>query len=226
MARIGDYTSLQAALAQWLWRDGDTTLTSQTDAFVDLFETNFQRDQRLAKMQEVFSYTITPISVNGIRLPFGFLELIRVVVTPNGGAPVPLTYVTPDEAATIEASGANGGPLRHYTILANNLVLVPTRNVSVGSKVELACYVFNKLANVPNGQNWLIVEHPDVYLYGSLIQTAAFIDDDNQIARWKTAHDIAMVSIATADRRKRFSGSPLQMRPSMSFVTRSQRFKA
>lgn len=218
MARITNLATLETAVSDWLWRTGDPVLAGRADAFVDLFERGFKRDQRLPEMQTIFTTTITSGVVS---LSPGFLELIRVQITgePNGVPNQILEYVTPDTAALMEArQSPDGGPARHYTILANNLYITPRQQAPIGATLEISMYVFNQLYLAPQGINWLISAHPDVYLFGTLLQAAAFIDDDGMIARWETAYNQVAESLQASGRRKKTSGSPLTVRASTGFI--------
>jgi hypothetical protein len=59
--------------------------------------------------------------------------------------------------------------------------------------------------------NWLLTNHPDVYLYGSLVHTAPYLKDDARIALWAGLLAQAMGEIEDESTAARF-GSPLRMR--------------
>ncbi len=72
-------------------------------------------------------------------------------------------------------------------------------------------------ANIPilsgnNQMNWLLAKHPDIYLYGALVQAEAFLENDARVQLWKSALDEALGEVLDADQRKRFSAGPLVMR--------------
>ncbi len=60
--------------------------------------------------------------------------------------------------------------------------------------------------------NWLMVNVPGLYLYGSLIEAACIIQDDEQLARYGPMYAGALAGLIKSDKRDRFSGAPLQMR--------------
>jgi hypothetical protein len=66
-----------------------------------------------------------------------------------------------------------------------------------------------------NPTNWLLNEHPDCYLFGSLVESEAFISVDERALAWGQRRDLTFQSIEQADRKKRWPGAPLQMRPNM-----------
>jgi hypothetical protein len=63
----------------------------------------------------------------------------------------------------------------------------------------------------------MLTNHPDVYLYGSLKEAEAFIKNDPRIMTWKQQYEEAMSQVMAADQRSRWSGSPMQMRPTMGY---------
>jgi hypothetical protein len=46
-----------------------------------------------------------------------------------------------------------------------------------------------------NDTNWLLGAHPDVYLFGSLVEAAGFLHDDPRMAVWDSRLQQAMVLI-------------------------------
>jgi hypothetical protein len=62
--------------------------------------------------------------------------------------------------------------------------------------------------------NWLLQEHPDAYLYGTLANAEAFIGHDERIQLWLAAREAAFASIEQADRKARWAG-PLTIVPDL-----------
>lgn len=217
MARIVDYGSLQTAIADWLWRAGDSALAARADAFIDHFERKFRRVQRTLEMEEGFN---TILSSAVVTLPPGYLEMIRcqVLGEPNGLPNQVLTYVTPSVAATMDATQINTGVSRYYTVLASKVFITPQATAPIGSVLEIACYGFQPLFSAVGGINWLLFKHPDIYLYGSLLQASAFIDDKALVGQWSSALAEGMDELMAADRKAKIGASPLIMRPSSSFI--------
>lgn len=220
MARIVDYGSLQTAISEWLWRTGDTALAARADAFIDLFERKFRRKQRTIDMQEVFT---TVLANPYVDVPPGYLEMIRLQVTglTNGLPNQVLQYVTPSVAAGMDAAQypqGSGGTAKYYTVLANRIFLAPQRFAPIGATLEVSSYGFQPLFSAVDGINWLIFKHPDIYLYGSLMQAAAYIDDKAMVGEWKAALDEAMDELLKADNKAKVGASPLVVRPSTAFI--------
>jgi hypothetical protein len=61
--------------------------------------------------------------------------------------------------------------------------------------------------------NWLLLKHPDAYLYGTLIQAEGYGWNDERIGMLKAALDEAVVEINQSGTRQRYGSSPLTMKP-------------
>lgn len=214
---ITDYTSLKTAVADWLYRAGDQNIADRAAMFIDLFERSFMRTARTLEMQQIDTAVLTGAVVP---LPPGYLEAIRFQLTgiPANTPNQVLEYVTPARSGMLDAA-QSGGIVKNYTILANQIVISPQSWTPIGATLEATYYAFVQLANADDGVNWLLSKHPDAYLYGALMQGAAYIDDKETVAFWKEGRDGALSEILEADKKAKVAG-PLCVSPSMRFRTR------
>lgn len=212
MALIADFPSLQTAVAEWLWRVGDTAVTGRADAFIQLFEAKFKRKQRTKEMEETDTATIVTAAT---ALPAGYLEMIRLQIL---SLKLPLVYVTPAAASVLDANTkfVTSGTVRNYTVLSGQIILAPQAFAPAGATLEMAYYSFTPLS-VTAPSNWLLAAHPDIYLYGSLMQAAAYIDDKETVGLWNAALAEAMDELTKADNRSKVGAGPLVQRPTMGF---------
>lgn len=217
LANLGD---LQTAIAEWLYRTTDSNLNLRAGDLIALFEADFtiDPDNRSFEMETVAT---TPINGAAIALPAGFLDMIRIQVTnnPNGVPNTPLDYVSPARAAVLDASAMNPpvstAAAKNYTVLAGNVIITPQAWAPVGGTLELGYYSFTPLADAPGGVNWLLQKYQNLYLYGSLMHAAAYVDDKETVAFWKGGRDEAMSKLQKAERKRKLGASPLQMTPSI-----------
>ena len=63
-----------------------------------------------------------------------------------------------------------------------------------------------------NQTNWLLTNHPDLLLYGSLIEAEAFIMNDERLPVWREFFDRAVHNARQQIWRNRTGGGPLRMR--------------
>jgi len=89
-----------------------------------------------------------------------------------------------------------------------------------GNVLHLNCsadYAYRMVyfAGVPNlsasaTQNWLIQQDPSVYLYGSLLEASAYMQDDDRIPIWRSGYETCMDALRRQDDYARFSPAPRQ----------------
>lgn len=225
---LGDLTN---AVADWLWRTGDENVAAATPQYIANFEADFKRKARTLEMQEVAYGSVTDSTYSDgtpsavVATPSDYLEMIRfqLVNLPSGTPNQVLKYVPPARAGALDSVTAPAGVVEWYTILAGNFVITPQKWVPSGCDYELAYYGFTSLFNADGGVNWLLTKHPDGYLFGALMQAAAYIDDKDTVAFWEQERDKAIGGLIEADKKAKVGG-PLQMLPSMQFRTRRRLF--
>ena len=60
--------------------------------------------------------------------------------------------------------------------------------------------------------NWILLNAPDIYLYGSLLEAEAFLQNDPRIQLWKQGFDQAVADLQLQDEKDRHSASSLMIR--------------
>ena len=196
---LATYTDLQAAVASWLAR---SDLTTPIPDFIALCEAKLNRILRCRQQEQRSTATATEY----MELPTGFLELrnIQLNTTPKTA----LELVSPDEIDR-DYSTATGKPLV-YCLLANQIQLGPAPDSTYTVEIDYF-EVIPPLAS--NSTNWLLTAAPDIYLYGSLLEAAAYLQDDPRVPAWNAAYTQVLQQLQSADRRARWSGSRLAVRP-------------
>lgn len=213
LANLGD---LKMAVAEWLYRAGDAGLAARAGDLIGLFESDFVIDPEMRTFEmEVVS--TTPITSAITALPANYIDMIRLQVIGqiNGTPNVVLDYRTPSQAALLDATTCNSGTPKNYTTLASQIIFCPQKWVPIGATLEMAYYAFTPLAMASGGANWLIAKYPNLYLYGTLMQVAGYIDDKDTVAFWKNGRDEAMKKLAAAERKRKIGAGPLTVRPSV-----------
>ena len=64
-----------------------------------------------------------------------------------------------------------------------------------------------------NATNWLLTAYPDLYLYGSLLRGGGYLRDPQLLSGFQQAYDATLRQLVTSDRRARWSGSRMAVRP-------------
>jgi hypothetical protein len=192
------YAELQTAVLNWIARPGDPLVAPSVPDMITLFEREARRRLKVGDAEQRAYMTVSGTAA--VALPQDCREL-RLVT--SGGQP--LLYVTPPELP-----GGSGLPAK-YTLHGRELRLGPGPSGDVQIEILYQTGVPPLSEAAPT--NWLLREHPDAYLYGTLVAAEAFIGHDERIALWTQAAAQVFESIEQADRKMRWSGSPLQIRP-------------
>ena len=199
---ISNYSELTTAVANWLDRDD---LTLRIPEFIALAEARFNRALRLRSMEAKYSAN-TVAGQRNLALPTGYIQMRNFQV--NTSPLTTLSYVTPEIYDRIWGGSTSGTP-KFYTILANEISLGPIP--ATVQEVEMLFYKnFEHLSSVV-ATNWLIINAPDVYLYGAMMQAEPFIMNDERVPMWKMALDEAISSLQEQDNKDRHSGSALRV---------------
>lgn len=197
---ITTYAQLQTAIESWLDR---TDLTATIPDFITLFEAVANRRLRVRQMET--STTLTPAS-GSATLPTDYLQWRRVTWT--GSVRVELEYVHPSYLQGLYPDTPADVP-RVFTIEGSTLKVRPT------STTDLEFDYWQKIPvlSVSNTTNWLLTAHPDLYLFGSLVEAQMFTVDPDQAAIWKARRDEVFDEIASLGRKSQGLGSVRVMGP-------------
>jgi len=143
-------------------------------------------------------------------LPTDFLQ-IRDFYILNGQTKVPLTYTTPAQMDTTSGTSTTGLPTT-YTILGDTFRFSPKPDATYTAVINFYKR-FSALSSTV-ATNFILTNHPAIYLYGSLFHAANFLGGVNpqQIQTWQLMYSTAMERLELNDREDEYNGSPLQVR--------------
>lgn len=195
---ITNYSTLKSAIADFINR---SDLTAVIPTFIALAEAQMERPLRVRQMIE---RATAPVDTQYSALPADFLEAKTFKLTST--TPVqPLAFATPEQMDDLDGStGSAVGRPRNFTIIGNQIRVNPIPD-SVYTAELVYFAKLNKLSD-SNPTNFLLTSSPDAYLYGSLMQTAPYLKDDERVAVWGTLYNTAIESIKFADQNASASG--------------------
>ena len=199
---LANYTDLKASVADFLNR---SDLTSVIPDFVTMAEADFNRTLRVREMSV---RTQGQIFGQYVKLPDDFLGMRNIDLMTD---PVtPLQYKNLQNLDIHRARDATGKPL-YYSIVQNNIEFAPVPDAEY--TIEIVYY--QKVpALADNSTSWLLDNHPDAYLYGTLQHSAPYLQADERIGIWAGKYNQIIEQITTSDEKAKFSGST----PSISFT--------
>ena len=202
---LNTYTSLKASIANWLNRS-DLTAEIQDD-FIKLTEADLNSKLRVRSM---IAQTNITINAETAALPTDFLQIRNFYIL-SGQTKTPLVYTTPASMDTTSGTSTTGLPTT-FTILGDTLRFSPKPDATYTAVMNY----FKKFPALSstNATNYILENHPAIYLYGSLFHAANFLGGINpqQIQTWQQMFATALERLELNDREDEYNGSPLQVR--------------
>jgi hypothetical protein len=196
------YSELKSSIADFLNRQ-DLTLTIPT--FILLCEADLNRTVRHKSM---LCRATATLDAHFTSLPSDFLEAKNIQL--NTEPVKSLEYLTMEHADEYRATHSTAGIPVFYTFVGDTLEVVP--EPAAEYTIELTYYKKLTALSDSNTSNWLLASHPDVYLYGSLMQAAPYLKDDERIPVWGQLYKAFISDLNAASDKAEYSGSYLKMR--------------
>ena len=192
---LSNYTELQASVADFLNR------SDLTDVIPDFIRMTEAELIRVLRTREMSVRTRAPVSGQYVKLPVDFLGMRNIELLTE---PVTvLEYRNLQNLDAHRAADSTGKPL-FYSIMQNNIEFAPVPD----SEYTLEIVYYQSLpALADNTTNWLLDAHPDIYLYGSLMQSAPYLQADERISIWAGKFQKILEQLKTSDEKARFSGT-------------------
>ena len=199
---LDTFANLKTAIADWLWRANDTDLTTYIPDFITLAEAEMNRRIQTRRRVAREDFTIDS-EFEDVPSDFSSVVAFRLSSTDPDSR---LKYVSPDTAAEMIGStyaDATGQP-KYYTIVGGSFQFIPAPAGTYTGKLTYREKI--PALTISNTSNWVLTDHPDVYLYGSLIHAAPFLKNDDRVAVWGALHERALQSLAVHDSASNFGG--------------------
>lgn len=202
---ITTYAELKTAVADWLNR---SDLTAVIPSFIALAESHFNQEERLRNQKSIVRATAT-FNQEYEALPGDYLEMLNL----TNQTTVPfqkMQFLSLNQWDNFKRDFTTLQVPKYYTIVGNQLQLLPVPGADITA--EMVYYAKIPALSDTNTANWLLTNHPEVYLYGTLIQAAPYLKDDDRIATWNAMLEKTLDNIHQADDRALYAGSVIQAR--------------
>ena len=182
MTILASYSDLVSEVASWL----NQADTSKVPTFIRLFEAKMNRRLRSPDMERTFTRTAV-IGTDTYAINSAIRELREVYI---------------DDDGTLNS-------YYNYTVTAENIVFDPAPETAF-------TFIYSGYAVLPgldsgNTTNWLLDDHPDAYLAGTLAAAYAFERDDDAAAKYNNLLEEIIAEIVREANEKRVPAGPLQM---------------
>lgn len=203
---ITTYATLQTATANWLDR---TDLSARIPEFIELAEANFNRGVRSPDM--IVKNDSFSLSSQYNTLPGDTLEIIRIVVdiTPT----ITLEYLTPEEISEKRRDLGGTGKPYYFTVVggsSNQLEVLKSPDQTYNSSIVY----YTRIPALTDSAttNWLLDSHPDIYLFGALVEAEPYLKNDERFPLWSARLEKALGGLRLQGQRELHGGSSLRMR--------------
>lgn len=165
-------------------------------------ERGFQREIMIPEREGVT--TLSPVT-NSVALPADFHGVVTVYV--DGSTDTPLERVTPTRLRELYPTSATGIPC-HFAIEGENMLLGPYPSASLSIKLT---YIqkFTPL-NDSDTTNWLLTDHPDLYIHACLAELHDYFRNVDQANRERSKAAVIMESVNRSGRRRLTNSGPLR----------------
>lgn len=206
LSNLTNYVGLVTSVQRWLNR---TDLQDDVPDFIRLAEARFRRV--LVMPDQEVAVTLTPAA--SVPLPVDF-DSMRSLGIPGYA---PMDQVSPANFTALPLN-PDGTPMTaqptKFMIAAGAMQFWPAPD-----KAYAANMVYR--VNIPSlgpslDSNWLLAKHPDVYLYGTILQAEAYGWNDERVPLIKAALDEALGEVMQSGTRQRYGSGPLSMKPATS----------
>lgn len=199
---LDTYTALKTSVASWLNR---SDLTDQIPDFITLFEA--QLNTRLAKagLQSRVNRWSAPVEDEYETQPPDFGG--PILMTINGDV---VQNITPQSLESMRAlrPEATGQP-EYFAVIGSEFRYFPVPVETYTA--ELQGYQKFPVLSGSNATNWVLDNYPNLYLYGTLLNAAPFLAEDNRVGLWSSLVESGVTDLIDAERAKRGS----QMTPGL-----------
>ena len=204
---ISTKAELHTAVANWLNR---SDLTDRIPEFISLAEAQLNR---LLRTREMLVRSTASATGQYISIPTDYLEMMNIELT-STSPPKRLIYITSDRSDDYrEQQNNKTGTPDYYTIEGDSIQLLPTPDATYTLQLNYYKDITAIAGLVDSGYNWLLTSHPDIYLYGTLLQSAPYLMDPQSIGTWGTMYSQSIQELQVSDDKSRYSGGTLNMRP-------------
>jgi len=197
---LANFGELKTAIASLLNR---SDLTSAIPDFVTMLEARVSRESRFRNRRMETTATLTYAGTALATLPTDYLEARTVVWQSNPR--IRLEFMPLSQFEDTHTTDTQSTP-QNYTTYGTTIKIGPFPNATVGATM----YYYQRLTalSADGDTNWLLSFHPDVYLYGSALESAPYLGDDNRVQLWMGLYDRAAGEVRGDDARARWNGAP------------------
>lgn len=200
---ITSYTTLISAAKTYLNRSDISD--AQIKEFISLAEASFNR---VLRTRNQLTRSTSDISTQFVSQPSDLLELSNIQL--NSDPIVRLEQVSMSAIDTLKSQSSTTGKPRYFTITGPDFEFYPAPDSTYG--IEVIYYKTIAPLSDSNTDNFLITNHNDIYLFGTLVQAEPFLMNDERIGVWGSFLGKAIEELRVSDERSQTESGTIVMR--------------
>tara|TARA_Y100001963_G_scaffold157296_1_gene253188 strand:- start:3002 stop:3643 length:642 start_codon:yes stop_codon:yes gene_type:complete len=204
---ITSYTTLISAVKTYLNRSDISD--DQVKEFISLAEASFNR---VLRTRNQLTRSTSDVSTQFVTQPTDLLELYNIQL--NSDPIVRLEQVSLSAMDTLKSASSTTGKPLYFAITGTDLELYPAPDASY--EIEVIYYATIDPLTTDAETNFLITNHPDLYLFGSLVQAEPWLMNDERIGIWGALLGKGVEELRISDERSQTESGTIVMRPKRS----------
>lgn len=199
---LTSWAGLKVAVAGFLNR---TDLTDAVPAFITLAESQMRRrfagkatkGEDIPRRLVVRASAALPAGEEFLTVPARFAgpRTLKLVTDPV----TELAYLSePDFLdAQVNRTFEAGAAPAYYTVVGQQMQMLPIPAIDYSA--EMSFLQGPEPLGASNATNWLLQDHPDLYLYGALTAAAPYLIDDDRVGTWGSLFTQGIEDACSAD---------------------------
>tara|TARA_Y100000593_G_C4308454_1_gene337038 strand:+ start:651 stop:1292 length:642 start_codon:yes stop_codon:yes gene_type:complete len=200
---ITSYSTLVSAAKTYLNRSDISD--AQIQEFISLAEASFNR---VLRTRNQIKRSTSSISTQFVTQPTDLLELYNIQLNTD---PVRrLEQVSLSKMDSLKEESSTSGKPRYFAITGPDLEFYPAPDASYD--IEVIYYSTIDSLSTTSDTNFLITNHPDIYLFGTLVQAEPWLMNDERIGVWGALLGKSIEELRVSDERSQTESGTIVMR--------------
>jgi hypothetical protein len=194
------------------WLFGRADIAAQVPTFIRLFEAKANRKLVCRQMETrvVTTVNLASIEPEFLSLPTDFQTMRRVRLLQSTSQKPRLRFATGAQIDDLRFKNTAAGPPVWFALFGSEMELCPTPDAAY--QIEMVYRVYLPPLGPITQTNWLLTLACDAYLYGTLMEAAPYLADDDRISVWASGAQAAMTDLNDLSDQALFNAGPLTMR--------------
>lgn len=209
---IANVTDLTQRCQDWLF--GRADIAARVPDFITLFEAKANRALKVRQMESrvVTTVDLALMEPEFLTLPADFHSMRQVrLLNPTTPPGKPrLRFAAGGALDDLRTRYPTAGQPIYFGLFSDQLELVPTPNFAY--RIEMIYRTYIPPLGAVNATNWLLSLAPDAYLYGTLMEAAPYLHDDERIGTWSAGVSAAFQGLNDLNQEALYNAGPLVMR--------------